>query len=209
MLHANTLGHIFIQYCIIRHPKSRSIRQGSLVDTGSRFSIWCPKLNVIEDACIFKLGKTHDGLLYLCQTLHSRRKDRENSHCLVECAKESSHALSIDVRNDIASAKQRSQTITHFLMWGVSGPWISSQQGYWGSLWNWNTRSAVSTADNDFHKQHTSYSTPEMHSLPRALAAFAVRLRTPRGSTDSGSWVPGSKNETKKKGTLSSHGRRR
>jgi hypothetical protein len=55
----------------------------------------------------------------------------------------------------------------------------------------------------------TSYSTPDMHSQPLLLASDTAFRRVPLGHTDMGVFVTGSRNETKKKGTLFSQGIRR
>ncbi len=58
-------------------------------------------------------------------------------------------------------------------------------------------------------KRLTSYSTPAKHSKPSDATRSVVILKIPLGSTTSGSFVSGSKKDTKKKGTLSSQGMRR
>jgi hypothetical protein len=66
----------------------------------------------------------------------------------------------------------------------------------------------VSTKLNFANSGLTSYSTPAKQSLLLAFAISVAFFKTPRGSTHNGAFVSGSKNETKKKGTLFSQGTR-
>lgn len=71
----------------------------------------------------------------------------------------------------------------------------------------------ISYVRNHQEVQHicnrTSYSTPEMHCQPLLSATDTAFRRVPLGHTDIGSFVSGSRYETKKKGTLFSQGIRR
>lgn len=150
---------------------------------------------------------TYDGLLSLFQTSCFRRTSHGNTLGSAVCAKGSIRALTLgseyclpqgtkhslpDVKGDrfmnFFSARELGVSIYAHAICELL---VSGNQTYAPLNWKY------------------SYSTPATGSHPNVSADLTALARVPRGHTGMGSWVSGSRNEIKKKGTLASQERRR